>query len=193
MRIGIVGPSLVAWTAVLTWAQVMSPTAVPAPDQRSNDIFELRVRPVEVQSSGGEGAPQQGVWGGRLEFTLVNVSRGVKQVDEDSAAWAYECEVSDSSGKPVPMTELGKQMAAARVRPGSLSGPVARLTVRPLEGITSRLNVGLLYQIKPGYAYTIRVRRSHGLPVVDESGKPLPAQRRELSYTVQIPGKLADE
>ena len=46
------------------------------------------------------------------------------------------------------------------------------------------MNVSKIYQVVSGKAYTIEIRRSAGLPKVDEYGKPL--QQRELSCTVVI-------
>jgi hypothetical protein len=62
-----------------------------------------------------------------------------------------------------------------------------------LEASTTTVDIASLFRIELGYAYTIRVRRRLDSRTADNAGKPLPPEGRELTYTLYIPGKNADQ
>lgn len=128
-------------------------------------------------------------WRGLLNVTIRNVSNGVASVDEATWTNEYAVEVVDSSGKPVPLTDRGKSMADAASKPRDphgYTGPAARVRLTPGQEINTKMDVSQIYQVAPGTAYTIKIRRTSGLPAADEYGKPL--AQRELSCTVTIDG-----
>jgi hypothetical protein len=126
-------------------------------------------------------------WRGLLDFKITNVSSGLAHLVETSTDMEYIFEVMDASGEPVPPTEEGKQVAAALANTSTrrFSEPLAVLDLSPAEEFTAHIDLSVLYQIQPGRAYKIRVKRSKGLPQKDQYGRP--TERSEVSVVVDIP------
>ena len=59
------------------------------------------------------------------------------------------------------------------------------LDLVPLEETTLRLDLAKRFEIKPGQAYKVTIRRSRGLPKTDEDGKPL--KNVEVSCSFDVP------
>jgi hypothetical protein len=73
--------------------------------------------------------------------------------------------------------------AASRPRdPQGYTGPAVRVRLTPGQEINTKMDVAQIYQVAPGTAHKIKIRRTSGLPVADEYGKPL--AQRELSCSV---------
>jgi hypothetical protein len=56
----------------------------------------------------------------------------------------------------------------------------------PAQAYTDQLELSLVYPIKPGESYTIKIKRSRGLPTKDAAGKQI--ANPELACTLVIPG-----
>jgi len=103
-----------------------------------------------------------------------NISLGPARVDEADSLFEYTIEVLDSSGKLVPMTERGKSTTEAASRPRSpfgYYGPASAFKLMPGEDVYTQVDLSKFYQVVSGRAYTIKIKRSVGLPKVDEYGK----------------------
>jgi hypothetical protein len=169
-----------------------APAGDPSGVHPSNGIVELVVAPAPA-----EGPPRPhrltdppevyAPWDGLLNVSVRNISLGPARVDSGDWQLDYTIEALDSAGKPVPMTERGKSVADAASRPRDpfgYYGPASAVNLRPGQETSVQVNVSKIYQVVSGKAYTIRIKRSVGLPKVDEYGKPL--QQGELSCTVVI-------
>jgi len=174
-----------------SYIQAQTPGTEPIADHPSNGIVEIVATPIAEPTHEPRALtdpPEVFLpWRGLLSVAIRNVSR--EMVTLDAVMWTreYVVEVLDSSGKPVPLTDYGKSLAdvASRPRdPHSYSGPAARVTITPGQESTTKMDVSQVFQVAPGTAYKIRIRRSAFLPSVDEYGKPI--AQRELSCTVTI-------
>jgi hypothetical protein len=129
-----------------------------------------------------------GPWLGLVWITIHNASHGMVRLVEVGPDDEYEFDVTDSSGKAVPLTERGKQERDLAKHPDPhrpYTGSISVYDLGPTEEITSKFDFAALHQIKPGQAYKVKIRRTRGLPTVDENGKPL--KQFEVSCTVEIP------
>jgi hypothetical protein len=84
------------------------------------------------------------------------------------------------------MTERGKNTREAASRPRTpfgYYGPASAFKLMPGEDVYIQVDLSKFYQVVSGRAYTIKMKRSVGLPKLDEYGKAL---QRELSCTVVI-------
>ncbi len=158
------------------------------PEHPSNGILEISLShsfpgEAEVRQRAGGSA---GWRGGVIAVTMRNVSRGEDVVILDSDAMAqYEIEVWDVGGNPVPLTPAGEaNQKGRRDRLGFATNRETK-TLAPGEAFTIRLNVSILFQIKPDNVYRVRVRRSDGLPDHDRAGNKIAA---ELSQYWSIAG-----
>lgn len=167
-----------------------TPDVTPARDHPSNGIVELIVAPVPVpfrRHSLMDLPEAYAPWAGVLSLRVRNISLGPARVDESDPLFEYTVEVLDSSGKPVPMTERGRTATEAASRPRSRFGhygPASAFKLMPGEDVYVQMDLSKFYQVVSGRAYTIKMKRSVGLPMIDEHGKPL--QQWELSCTVTI-------
>jgi hypothetical protein len=163
------------------------PPVVPAADHPSNSVVELIVTPEPAHGRRPPPGEVYAPWDGFLNVRIRNVSLGPARVDEADWTREYTIKVLDSSGRSVPMTERGKSIADALSRPRDprgYYGPAGSANLTPGEENYVQMNLKQIYQVEPGRAYTIKLKRSAGLPKLDEYGKPL--QQRELSCTVVI-------
>jgi hypothetical protein len=180
-------------------AQGTTSPGTQTPDKPSNGALELSAEPggprhplVWIDPAPTDENGRQ-LWTGRVLLRLTNTTRGIVTVNDGAAEWFYSFEVLDSAGKLVPMTPLGVQVAARRTDTQSGFKPGSTLHLTPLESAVSAVDLALLFRVKVGYAYTIRIRRPLDSGTTDDKGKPLPPEGRELTYTLNIPGKNADQ
>jgi hypothetical protein len=167
------------------------PSGIPSGDHPSNGVVELIVMPAPAPGHRPHALTEPpeayAPWDGLLNVSVRNISLGATIVDGGSWDRDFTVEVLDSTGKPVPMTEHSKSIAEAASRPRDPfghQGPAYRAKLMPGQDSHFQMDVSQIYQVVPGRAYKIRIKRSAGLPKVDEYGKPL--QQRELSCTVII-------
>ena len=163
------------------------PDQPSAPATRpSNGVVALPAKPIlAYEHRRTDQVPQvYGPWAGLIEVTITNRSKSVVRLAEISPMAEFEVKIRDSSGEAVPLTELGKRAAtSSRKYPGAVS--VAVFDLVPSEERTVLLDVSTHYEITPGRGYRITLRRSRGLPAVDEDGKPL--KNIEVSYYLGVP------
>jgi hypothetical protein len=114
---------------------------------------------------------------------VIGIARNTHLVER---AWpeAYGIEVLDSSGNPAALTEYGQKEAASR-GPNTYIGSVFVFDLEPSEERSIRMNLAAIWQIKPGQAYTIKVKRT--LRPVEEMDAARVPLRGELSATLEIP------
>jgi hypothetical protein len=119
--------------------------------------------------------PEERIWRGAITISLRNVSPFLLQLSE--SLLSYEFTVLDSTGKPVAMTDFGKQVANIQenARHGQMPPMFSGIVLSLRSGDTRSLNLDLSnrYQIQPGQEYTVRIRYSHSMPKVDGAGKPI--------------------
>ena len=154
------------------------PPVIPAGDHPSNGVLELIVAPVPASGSRPHRLTDPpevyAPWDGVLSMRVRNISLGPARVDEADSLFEYTIEVLDSSGKLVPMTERGKSTTEAASRPRSpfgYYGPASAFKLMPGEDVYTQVDLSKFYQVVSGRAYTIKIKRSVGLPKVDEYGK----------------------
>jgi hypothetical protein len=85
------------------------------------------------------------------------------------------------------MTDRGRsttEVASRGRSPFGYYGPASAFELMPGEDVYIQVDLSKFYQVVSGSAYTIKMKRSAGLPKVDEYGRPL--HQRELSCTVVI-------
>lgn len=175
--------------ALLACGQVPSDAAGQAADHPSNGVVEMSLKPVFPVDSAAQRRrdpslpPVYGSWAGVVEVTIKNTSPLKIRCITSHAFWFdHDVQVLDPDGNPVPLTPLGQSALPVKPGPHPDSGAVEDL--EPSQQSTETLLLQAIFQIVPGKTYTVRVRRSRGLPPVDAMGRPLP----ELSATVVIKG-----
>ena len=169
-----------------------APVQLPA-DRPSNGVLELRAAqaldpdpPALVARYFP--APDH-VWRGLVAVSLTNVSSFPIRLSEGTLT--YEFTVLDSSGRPAPLKEKGRELLSTqqRARSGRLDffmGPISSFDLRPGDTRTSTFRLSNLYEIQPGADYTIQVKYSWDMPKFDGAGKVI--LQRELSYTLKAKG-----
>jgi hypothetical protein len=162
-----------------------------AADRPSNGVVEIVVTPMAEPTHEPRALtdpPEMFLpWKGLLNVRIRNISGGIARVDEGTWTREYVVEVVDSSGKPVPMTDRGRSLADAASKPRDpldYIGPAARVKLTPGQEINTKMDVSQVFRVVSGTAYKIRLRRTAGLPAVDEYGKAI--SQRDLSCTVMI-------
>jgi hypothetical protein len=166
------------------------PVPRPTTDHPSNGVVEMIVKADLTEREHemrNEGASLLAPWRGILQVTIRNLSAETLKLMELSWDQEYEFEVLDSSGKSVPPTKEGEKSFIMAHDPLQvpLGGPIGYLELGGMQDFSGTINLAQLFQIRPGQAYKVRIRRSKGLPKVDEHGKPL--KDPELRCTVDIP------
>ena len=179
-----IGPMLILLAVCCAHAQTAGALAATHP---SNGVLELSARPVPEERPRPESERHSvyGPWTGTVVITFRNVSRGVVRLDEVSAEWEFDTEVLDSNGQEVARTGYGKRLPSGPGRQLTGRASVQQIKLAPLEETTFRMNISRVYQVEPGHAYKVTLRRLWGLPKVDEAGKPL--QQPEISCSFQVP------
>jgi hypothetical protein len=158
-----------------------------APVHPSNGVLEVSATPTLLadRRPASQRHDIYGSWGGLIEITIRNVSRAVVQIDEMSPEAEFVFEVLDSAGQPVAFTEHGKRNAEGLARHAPNLGWASRDTLAPLQETTLKADISKFFQIEPGHAYKVTVRRTRGLPKNDETGKPL--KQVEISCSFEVP------
>jgi len=178
-----IGPMLILLAACSARAQT---TGAPVATHPSNGVLELSATPVTEQLlRPSERNKVYGPWTGKIVVTIRNVSRAVVPLSEVEPEWDFDIEVLDAAGLAVPRTEFGKRLPSG---PGRQ--PTGRLSLHdfklaPLEELTLKMDISKVYQVEPGHAYKVTLRRLWGIPKVDEAGKPL--QQPEISCSFEVP------
>ena len=162
----------------------------PAVDHPSNGVLEMTLSPVIqkvwVRHPQPQGATlEDDVWRGQIKVTLRNASGAQVHVVEDNHWWLrYGVEVLDSSGAPAALTEYGiRELGARGPGPYVTFGGAAIGDLLPSEADTFEMNLALIWQIQPGQAYTIRVRRPLKGEDLDGLHKPI---QGDLAATLVI-------
>jgi hypothetical protein len=183
--------ALMLLTVAGTRIKSQTPDAEAAADHPSNGVVEIVATPTAEPTHGPRALtdpPEVFLpWRGLLNVAIRNVSHKIVTVDEVMWTREYVVEVLDASGKPAPLTDRGKSLAYAASQPRDphgYPGPAARVKLTPGQEANTKMDVSQVFQVAPGTAYKIRIRRSAFLPTVDEYGTPL--SQRELSCTVTI-------
>ena len=157
-----------------------------APIHHSNGVVEMSAKPILAHEPRPQSETREvySPWAGLVEITIRNISKGVIRLAEIAPLSEVQVEVLESAGQPVDLTEAGKHAANSSGRfPGAIS--VSVLDLVPLEETTLRLDLAKRFEIKPGQAYKVTIRRSRGLPKTDEDGKPL--KNVEVSCSFDVP------
>jgi hypothetical protein len=95
-------------------------------------------------------------------------------------------EVFDSAGRPVERTESGKECAEIfRMEHPNIVTRLSHQQLAPTKQIVYPMSLSSDFKIEPGHAYTVVIRRSRGLPKVDELGRPL--KEVEVSCSFDVP------
>jgi hypothetical protein len=166
-----------------------SGTATGQSDHPSNGVVQMSITPVFPLIGGRPGdpggPPVEGIWQGVLEVTITNVSALKVRCVRRAWWWdEYSVQLLDSGADPAPLTPLGSERMPNAGGPQTVPGSGSLADLEPSQKFTDKLNLALIYRIKPGQTYTVRIRRSRDLPPVDAVGRPLP----ELSATIVIKG-----
>ena len=167
-------------------ALAQSPSANINPDRPSNGTLEISIEPVlrPQPLRRSSDPPMDAFWDGLIKIHLKNISASSVHLVHTSLD--NEVIVLDSSGEAVPMTDYGKKVLEAQRLGPAYSGPVSTFDVEPGREFVFIQDLAQRFQIQPGEAYIVKLRRSKGLPMRDASGWPL-GYRREVSTTLSIP------
>ena len=178
--------TFVASTSLLCGQTLAGPGQPKEEDHPSNGIVELAVKPIpDLNRLGNPTSKEVYLWTGLLETSILNVSSGMVRLVEVVDWEEYAFTVLDSSGKPVPLTERGKKERDSAAHPGAVHiGSASVIDLGPLKEFKDKIDLSEYYQVQPGQAYKIGIKRTKGLPIVDEGGKPL--KRVEVSCSVEI-------
>jgi len=162
-------------------------TGAPVATHPSNGVLELSARPVPEERPRPESERHNvyGPWTGTVVVTIRNISRSVIPLLEVNAEWEFDIEVLDQAGSAVPRTERGKRLPSGPVRKLTGMASIQQVKLVPLEETTFKMDISKVYQVEPGHAYRVTLRRLWGLPKVDEAGKPL--QQPEISCSFEVP------
>lgn len=192
--------------ASVAQAQESSVSGAQVPDKPSNGVFRLSAHQVprhhlherDIPPPLPDGSP---AWEGIIEIDITNIDTGPVSLNNHGAGWSYMFEVFDSAGQPVPMTVYGARVAAVRApHPASAAqawppaGPRGGETVllNPMESAHEGMDLSLLFDIKTGYEYTVRIKRILDRNTRNYAGKLLSADELELTYTLRIPGRSVE-
>jgi hypothetical protein len=179
-----IGPILAILASCL--AQAQTPYASPAAHP-SNGVLEMSAVPALAP----DGRPPSQVhevfspWRGLVVITIRNVSRNVVLLNGIGPEWDFHAEVVDSSGQAVARTEFGKRVADSNWKLTGTFVSVQQVRLVPLEETIIKMNIAKVFQIEPGHAYRVTLRRFRGLPTTDEAGKPL--QQVEINCSFEVP------
>lgn len=159
-------------------------------DKPSNGVVELAALPVlahepRPQSHAGEVyAP----WTGLVEIQIRNLSKRVITLAEINPASEFEVSVVGSDGKEIALTPEGKRAAAYAGQFPMIS--VSQVELGPFEEETVRLDISRRFEVRPGQAYRVTLRRSKGLPKAGDDGRPLRDVSVSVSFDVLASGIL---
>jgi hypothetical protein len=179
-----IGPMLILLAAYCSHAQT---AGAPIAVHPSNGVLELSARPVPEEPPRSESQRHNvyGRWTGKVVITIRNICRGVVPLSEVNPEWDFDTEVLDGSGLAVLRTESGKSLPSGPDRKLTGFASLHHFKLAPLEELTLKMDVSRVYQVEPGHAYKVTLRRLWGLPKLDEAGKPL--QQAEISCSFEVP------
>jgi hypothetical protein len=172
-------------TATLLVAGLASGQAPAA--HPTNGVLELSAtpRPDHDPRPAGKRIEQYVPWHGIVEITIQNISLAPLMIEDTPCDFGFE--VFDSAERPIEQTESGKQCAEIfrRIGPPTMVLSSSHHHLAPMQQTVYPVDLSNFFKIEPGHAYTIVIRRSRGLPMVDEIGKPL--KEVEVSYSFDVP------
>lgn len=94
-------------------AQSASALRSASSDEPSNGVIELAATPgLAWEHRMASDHDIYKPWLGVINISLRSVSRGMAHLETSSWAQDYRFEVVDSDGRPVPLTDFGKQVAS---------------------------------------------------------------------------------
>ena len=112
-----------------------------------------------------------------MYLTFANASLSLLKVVDRRWYYDYSVTIFDSKGKAVSPTAQGEQLLKARAREAetgiSYGGFTAVTEMLPAQTYTAALDLSLVYPIKAGEIYTVKIRRLYGLPTKDAAGKEI--------------------
>ena len=166
-------------------AQAQTP-AEPPSVRPSNGVLELSAAPRLGHDPRPIGKRHEEYlpWRGLIKITIRNVSFAAATLDE-TGVWDFDLDVLDSAGQPVVRTDLGKRLADVPRTGPATNLFASRILLAPLKEISSEVDLLNYFKIEPGHAYKVVIRRSKGLPKVDEVGRPL--KEIEVSCSFEVP------
>jgi hypothetical protein len=152
----------------------------------SNGVLELSAVPFPAPDSrpAAKRIEKYFPWYGSVEITIRNISFAPAILQDTSCDFGFE--VFDSAGRPVEQTEDGKKCAEIHLmaHPNIVTS-ISHQELAPNKQTVYPLTLSAFFKIEPGHAYTVVIRRSRGLPKVDELGRPL--KDVEVSCSFDVP------
>ena len=152
----------------------------------SNGVLELSAVPFAAPDSrpAGKRVEKYFPWQGAIEIAIRNISFAPAMIEDLSCDFGFE--VFDSAGRPVEQTEDGKKCAEVlRMGQPTFITRISHQELAPNKQTVYPMNLSGFFKIEPGHAYTVVIRRSRGLPKVDELGRPL--KDVEVSCSFDVP------
>ena len=184
-----IGAALILLVSCLAKGQAPSPAAAVYP---SNGVLELSA--AQILGPDHRPASQRhdvyGPWRGLIEVKIRNVSRGVVRLEETPMMSEFVIDVFDSTGAKVARTERGRRVEGADTSNSRLVLSLTPVQLAPLQETAHALDLSNFFQIEPGHAYKVTLRRSKGLPKTDVEGKPLKEVEVSCSFEVRDYGIL---
>ena len=158
--------------------QKAEPAAAAMGPAASNAILEMTIKAYPPR--------EEKIWTARIMIVLKNVSDHPVTIWGGSPEWEYEIEVTDAYGNPVPRTERGERLPKSdEERKRNPFGGHASIT-EPGDEHTDRVDLAESFEMHRGGTYLVKVRRSHGLPVADNAGRPLTPQVLTQSFEIRL-------
>jgi len=159
----------------------------PSAAHPTNGDLELSATPIPAPDTrpAGKRIEQYVPWHGMVQLTIRNMSFAPVMIEDMPCDFGFE--VLDSAGRPIEQTESGKQCAEIfkRIGPPTMVLSVSHHHLAPVQQTVYPVDLSNLFKIEPGHAYTVVVRRSRGLPMIDELGRPL--KEVEVSCSFDVP------
>lgn len=123
-------------------------------------------------------------WRGVVNVTLTNYSKQVVRFVESDWKRDYRIDVLDAAGNQPQKTQEGLALRAADDEEAAPPPSHILITLQSGQSYTGTIYIGLLFRIAPHAEYTVRVRRTAGLPRSDNYGNQLPEP--ELRTSLEI-------
>ena len=155
--------------------------------QPSNGVLELSAAPIlgPDRRPASQRHDVYGLWAGLVEVKIRNVSGGVVRLEETAIMSEFAVYVLDSAGAAVTRTERGRRVEGAEAAKRSVVLSSTLVQLVPLQETTREVDLSNFFEIRPGQAYKVTIRRSQGIPKIDAAGKPL--KDAELSCSFDVP------
>ena len=162
------------------WAQAPATESL----HPSNGTVQMEAQPIIEFERKPQSQEIYAPWAGLVEITMRNVSRGLVRLVGVSMPADFQVDITDISGKAVARTELGRR-ALIPVNHQGVALSVSLHDLVPLQEMAMKMDLARLFEIRPGQAYHVVIRRSRGIPKSDEEGKPI--KDVELSCSFDVP------